>query len=327
MINKIHFDKIIGKKVLVTGGLGFVGHNLVKELVQKYKCDVTIVDNEINSAAAILSDISAAVTILKVSILDIEYKGFLETFDYIFHLACIQIAHSSKDPLLDLQTNAISTLNMLEYLRHSPSSKLQRFVYTSSASVYGNAQNGLCNEKGPTKVLSHYAATKLLGENYTSIYFKQYTIPTTSVRYSNVFGYGQSPKNTYCGVIGKFIDNAFQDKNLFVFGDGQQTRDYTFISDAVDATILAAVHPNALGEVMNVGTGVETSVNKLAEIIIAASKAPLAVEHIPPRDIDNIRRRFTDISLIQDKLNWEPAITIEEGLKKTMDWYISNSIV
>jgi UDP-glucose 4-epimerase len=254
-------------------------------------------------------------------VLDDEIYPLLAQADYIFHLACVQIAHSARDPLLDLHVNAESTLRILEYLRHNKDRiPLQRFVYTSSASVYGSAKNYPSAEEGAMKVLSHYAATKLLGENYTIIYNKQYGISTSSVRYSNIFGYGQTPNNPYCGVMGKFIHNALTGKPLGIIGDGQQTRDYTFITDAIDATILAAVHHHADGEVFNIGTGIEASVNNIAELIQEIIP-DVKIEHLPPRDIDNIRRRVMDIRFIQDKLGWEPVVELREGLSRTIKWY------
>jgi UDP-glucose 4-epimerase len=132
---------------------------------------------------------------------------------------------------------------------------------------------------------------------------------------------GQTPRNPYCGVIGKFIDYALQGKDLTIFGDGQQTRDYTYISDAVDATILAAVHPAALGNVFNIGTGVETTVLQLATLIQSIANANIQIRHLPERDIDNIRRRYMDIEQIHTELGWAPAVTVAEGLKKTIEWY------
>lgn len=314
-------ENIENKNVIVTGGLGFVGHNLVLKLVNDYNCKVTVIDNCLNSTPDVLRSIDGKYTLVSKSVLDDEVYPLFGNTDYIFHLACVQIAHSSKEPLLDLKVNAESTLRILEYIRHNrATSPLQRFVYTSSASVYGSAKNYPSSEEGATKVLSHYAATKLLGENYTIIYNKQYGIPTSSVRYSNVYGYGQSPRNPYCGVMGRFIHNALTGQSLGIIGDGQQTRDYTFITDAVDATILAAIHAHADGEIFNIGTGVEASVNEIAQYI--EKLAPeVTIENFPPRDIDNIRRRVMDISLIQDKLGWEPVVGIKEGIKKTMEWY------
>ncbi len=152
------------------------------------------------------------------------------------------------------------------------------------------------------------------------MYNRNYDIPTSCVRYSNIYGYGQSPNNPYCGVLGKFVHNALTNKKLNIFGDGEQTRDYTFIDDAIDATILAAIHPRALGDLFNVGTSVETSVNNLVDIISSNIKN-LEIEYIQERDIDNIRRRAIDIQKIHQALTWSPKFNIKQGIKKTLDWY------
>lgn len=309
---------IRGKKVLITGGLGFVGHYLAKTLIETYNCDVYILDNLLNSQVSTLRRYTSKFIHINDSVITFDLS-LLDDFEYVFHLACVQIAHSSIDPALDMNTNAGSTLRILEYYRWHQT-KLEKFIYTSSASVYGNAQFGICSESGPNRTLSHYASTKLLGENYTLIYHKLYGIPASSVRYSNVFGYGQSPANAYCGLLGKFIHNALTGESLKIFGDGQQTRDYTFITDAVDATIIAATHPAATGEVFNVGTGIETSVNQIASMLLERFPG-LKIEHLPPRDIDNIRRRYMDINLIQTKLGWEPIVSFDTGLELTIEWY------
>jgi nucleoside-diphosphate-sugar epimerase len=320
MIN--YLEKINNKKVLVTGGLGFVGHNLVVSLLKDYNCKVIVVDNCENSSPKILGDYLSEIEFHKISVLDSE-KLFplLDDVNYIFHLACIQIAASSKEAINDLRVNAESTLNILEYIRHNKPKKLERFVYTSSASVYGSSINNLpARENGSVAPLSHYAATKLLGETYTLLYNKLYDIPVSCVRYSNVYGYGQSPKNPYCGVLGKFIHNVINNQKSLIFGDGTQTRDYTFITDAINATILSAVHPHALGDMFNVGTGTETSVNELYSLI-SKQYPDSELEHIAERDIDNIRRRFVDIEKIHQRLGWTPRMNMEKGIEETINWY------
>lgn len=319
MIN--HYDKINGTKVIVTGGLGFVGHNLVKELVNNYNCEVIVVDDFSNSYPGILGEDENKVTIHQLSVMDYD-KLFplFDDVDYIFHLACKQISSSGKEPLSHLRVNAESTLSMLEYIRNNDLKQLKRFVYTSSTSIYGSSVKLPISENDPTLVLSGYAATKLLGENYTLMYNRNYDLPTSSVRYSNVFGPGQSPTNPYCGVLGKFIHNALTGASLDIFGDGEQTRDYTYIDDAVRATILSAVHPRAYGDVFNVGTSVETSVNDLVDIITKIT-GEKEIKHVPERDIDNIRRRSIDITKIHNHLSWSPRTNVKTGVKLTIDWY------
>lgn len=321
MIN--YYEKIKDKKILVTGGLGFVGHNLVKTLLVEYNCKIVLIDNCANSSEAVLGEDINKVEFHKISVLDTE-KLFplLKDVNYIFHLACKFIDASGSDPIDDLRVNAESTLLLLEYIRFNELPHLERFVYTSSCSVYGSSTRLPISEADATYVLSNYASTKLLGENYTMIYNKTYDIPTSSVRYSNVYGFGQSPRNPYCGVLGKFIHNALTKQKLLIFGDGEQTRDYTFITDAVSATILTAVHPKALGDFFNVGTGTETSVNGLTRII-SENIGDIEIESIAERDIDNIRRRSIDIEKIHQKLGWSPKINIQKGIKLTLEWYKS----
>jgi UDP-glucose 4-epimerase len=320
-MNLKHYERIKGKKVLITGGLGFVGHNLVKTLVRDYRCQVTIVDDCTNSQENVISEIRDKVEYHKISVMDPDrFFPLLTDVNYIFHLACIQIAASGSDPIKDLQVNAQSTLQLLEQLRYGDYPQLERLVYTSSCSVYGSSSRLPVSENDATRVLSNYAATKLLGEHYALIYNRNYSIPVSVVRYSNVYGYGQSPRNPYCGVLGKFVHNALTGHPLSIFGDGEQTRDYTFITDAVDATILAGVHPMAYGDLFNVGTGIETSVNKLVELISDQVKNCVVV-NVPERDIDNIRRRVIDIEKIHQRLGWAPKVGMQKGLQLTMDWY------
>ncbi|MFO7526775.1 MAG: NAD-dependent epimerase/dehydratase family protein [Ignavibacteriaceae bacterium] len=313
-------SRIAGKKVLVTGGLGFVGHNLVKELLN-YDCKITLVDDASNGNESILGEKIQDVEFHKFSVTETDnLYPLLDDVNFVFHLACVQISRSSSAPMYDMEVNAGSTLKILEYYRKNKSANLERFVYTSTASIYGTSKSLPIGESDPVNILSHYAATKYLAENYVNIYNSMYDIPTAVVRYSNVYGYGQSPTNPYCGVLGKFIHNVLTDKPLYIFGDGEQTRDYTFITDAVRATILAATHPRSFGDVFNIGTSVETSVNNLISVL-KLFKPDLVYEHIPERDIDNVRKRSVDISKIHKRLGWLPEVNIMNGLKKTMDWY------
>ncbi len=314
-------SKIQNQKVLVTGGAGFVGHNLVKTLVNQYQCKVIVVDDLSNSSLDLLSDVKDSIEFHKVDVCDsANLFPLFKDVNYIFHLACKQISSSGMEPNVHLRVNAESTLNILEYLRYHELPEFKRFIYTGSTSIYGSSVKLPVNENDAPDVLSNYAATKLLGENYTSMYCRNYDIPVSIVRYSNVYGYGQTPRNPYTGVLGKFVHNALIGETLKIFGDGEQTRDYTFISDAVDATILAAVHPRAYGDVYNVGTSVETSVNRLVELV-SGIVPNVKYESVPERDIDNIRRRSIDISKIHKNLGWAPRFDIKRGIEETIKWY------
>jgi UDP-glucose 4-epimerase len=213
----------------------------------------------------------------------------------------------------------MSTLRLLEWLRREQPAALKRFLYTSSTSIYGNCRHLPADELDPPHILNHYAATKYLGEQYTLLYHMAYGLPTVCVRYSNVYGPGQTTSNPYCGVIGKFLDAAAAGQVLTVHGDGEQTRDYTFVDDVVEATVLAAVSPKAIGDVFNIGTGVETSVNTLAGEIRALFGDGVRIEHVDRRDIDNIRRRALSPEKIRTRLGWTPQVRFRDGIRRTVD--------
>jgi len=237
-------------------------------------------------------------------------------------MAARNIIASTKDPRQDFATNIGGTLNVLLAARDS---KVDRVVYTGSTSIYGNPRTIPINEDDPPVVLSPYAVSKLGGELYCNAFYENYGVPVSVVRYSNVFGIGQRPDNPYCGVIGKFFAAAIDGKPLQVHGDGEQTRDYTYIDDAVDATLLAAIRPRAEGEVFNVGTGIETSVNELALKIGAAVGVEVDIVHLDRRDIDNIRRRVVNIEKARRMLRWSPQVTLATGLARTTAWMRSTS--
>jgi UDP-glucose 4-epimerase len=240
----------------------------------------------------------------------------------VFHLAARNIIASTKNPRDDFATNIGGTLNVLLAARES---KVDRIVYTGSTSIYGNPRSIPINEDDPAVTLSPYAVSKLGGEQYCLAFYESYGLPVSIVRYSNVFGIGQRPDNPYCGVVAKFFDAAIADRPIQVHGDGEQTRDYTYIDDAVDATLLAAIRPRAEGEVFNVGTGIETSVNQLAERIGRAVGRSVEIVHIDRRDIDNIRRRVVNIEKARRMLRWSPQITLTDGLERTAAWMRSSS--
>ncbi len=241
----------------------------------------------------------------------------------VFHMAARNIIASTANPRDDFATNIGGTLNVLLAAREA---RVERVVYTSSTSIYGNPRSIPINEDDGLVPLTPYAVSKLAGEHYCLAFYESYGLPVGVVRYSNVYGEGQRPENPYCGVVAKFMTAAYERRALSIHGDGGQTRDFTFIEDAVEATLLTATHPRAEGEVFNVGTGVETSVNDLVEVISRVTGRPLQTEHIDRRDVDNIRRRVVNIEKIRRMLRWAPQVTLERGIERTIEWFESTGL-
>jgi UDP-glucose 4-epimerase len=303
-----------GRRVLVTGGAGFVGGAVVRRLVRA-GAKVTVLDDLFTGQA---ETVPASAQLVEGSVEDEGLvRELVQQASVVFHLAARNIIASTKDPRTDFNTNIGGTLNVLLAARDSG---LERVVYTGSTSIYGNPRSMPINEDDPVVLLSPYAVSKLGGENYCHAFYENYSVPVAVVRYSNVYGDGQRVDNPYCGVIAKFFDAAYAGRPLQIHGDGQQTRDYTYIDDAVDATLLAGVQPRAEGEVFNVGTGIETSVNELARLVGEACDRPIDIQHIDRRDIDNIRRRVVNIEKARRMLRWSPQVPLNEGLRKTAAW-------
>ncbi|MFI5258489.1 MAG: NAD-dependent epimerase/dehydratase family protein [Candidatus Limnocylindrales bacterium] len=304
-----------GRRVLVTGGAGFVGSALVRRLIES-GARVTVLDDLFTGRR---DAVPTGAELIEGSVTDEQLvRDLVKRHTVVFHLAARNIIASTANPRDDFATNIGGTLNVLLAARDS---NLERVVYTSSASVYGNPRSIPINEDDGLVTLSPYAVSKLAGENYCVAFYESYGLPVAVVRYSNVYGPYQRPENPYCGVVSKFLMAAYAGQPLSVHGDGGQTRDFTFVDDAVDATLLAATHPRAEGEVFNVGTGVETSVNELATAIGRASGRNVLIEHIDRRDIDNIRRRVVNIEKIRRMLRWAPQVTLDRGLDQTVRWF------
>ncbi|GAA4727742.1 NAD-dependent epimerase/dehydratase family protein [Flavisolibacter ginsenosidimutans] len=304
------------KKVLVTGGAGFVGSNLVRTLVQKHGATVTVLDDlftgdERNLAGVKYQFIHGSVE--NKSLVNDCVKGK----DFVFHLASRNIIISNYDPCGDLNVNVIGSYNIFEAcLEHN----VKRVVYSSTSSVYGNPQILPVQEDDPKSFLNFYSASKYSAEVYAKTFYAVFNLPVTVLRYSNIYGDYQTPSNPYCGVIGKFMAAALAGEPLKVHGDGLQTRDYTYINDAVNATIAAAFHPKAIGEDYNIGTGVQTSVLEVAQAVIKLAGSRSVIQHVENRDIDNIRNRCICVAKAMEQFQYRPVFSIEEGLKATLQW-------
>jgi UDP-glucose 4-epimerase len=310
------------KNVLVTGGAGFVGSNLVRRLSEEGAL-VTVLDDLFTGDLSLIEGISR-MTFVRGSVSDFDViEDLVAKADIVFNLAARNIIVSTKRPREDFWVNAGGMLNILIAAKKYG---IERIVYTSSASVYGNARYLPINEDDRIQILNPYAASKLSAENYCMAFFESYDVPVTILRYSNVYGINQSPYNPYCGVISKFFTSALNNEPLQIHGDGEQTRDFTFVDDVVEATMLAALSPKVVGESLNVGTGKETSVKHLANIIIALCQKDVKAVNKDRRDIDNLRRRVLNIEKIRQTLRWIPVTTLEEGLSKTHAWLLSTEV-
>jgi UDP-glucose 4-epimerase len=304
-------------RVLVTGGAGFIGSNLVRRLIRA-GARVTVLDDLFTGRLENLP--REGFEFVRGSVCDAPtVEKLVAASEVVFHAAARNIVVSTRNPREDFETNIGGTLNVLMAAR-AAAARVQRVVYTSSTSVYGNPRYLPINEDDHLSLLTPYAVSKLGGENYCMAFFESYAVPATAVRYSNVYGPGQDPANPYCGVVAKFIDSLFAGRPPVIHGDGEQTRDFTYIDDAVEATVLAAQSDRALGEVFNVGTGVETRVNELASALARIIGVDVVPEHTNRRDVDNIRRRVVNIEKTRRTLRWVPNMTLENGLRETVAW-------
>lgn len=313
-----HLAAFDSTPVLVTGGAGFLGSRLTRALLAA-GARVTVLDDLFTGRVENLPR-DSRLEFVRGSVTDPAIvEKLVREARFVFHLAARNIIASLEDPQADFQANAGGTLNLLMAVRSSGLA-ITRVVYTSSASVYGNCRHLPISEEDGTACLSPYAASKLSAELYCRVFFEQYGLPIATIRYSNVYGIGQSPANPYCGVVAKFFLAAERGDTVVVHGDGLQTRDYTYVDDAIDATLLAGVSARADGEIFNIGTGSETSVLDLVASLNRLYGGTLTVQHSQRRDIDNVRRRVMNIEKIRSRLRWTPSITLDEGLRRTKEW-------
>lgn len=314
-------NKIKGKTVLVTGCAGFIGSFITEALLAK-GAQVLGIDNlntgSLENIKRLLKDKN-----FEFSKADFCNKSKLSKLvdqsNYIYHAAVRGIGLSADNPLLELKVNTEGTLLLLELMRKS---KVKKLVFASSASVYGDTPHMPEKETDSTFPLSPYGVSKLAAERYVITYHRLYNLPVVALRYFNVYGPKQRWDSLYGGVVSIFLYNALHNKPLPVYGDGKQTRDFTYIDDIVRATLSAFENEKAIGNVINISAGKEHTIKELAQVVKKVSgKEDLKIKHIEKRLIDNINRRFGDISLAKKLLNYTPSTNLEQGLKKTYEWW------
>lgn len=305
--------------ILVTGGAGFLGSQLVKRLLPIVGRLFVVDDLSTGNKEQLPS--SEKITFFKGSFDEEEYLDeVLPQVEILYHLACRNLVQSIEDPEEDIRVNLWGGFRLLEKVREK-GKRLKRFVYTSTASVYGEADL-LPTPEQVMKPNFPYAASKLAMEHYCQVYHRLYRVPVVTLRLSNVYGPGQVPTNPYCGVVSKFLEALERREPLTIYGDGEQTRDFTYVEDVMDLLLTAGWDERLIGGIWNVATGVETTVNRLAEQVKEAAGLPdHPLRYLPKREVDQVRRRCLDISRLKKEIGWEPRHSLKEGLRKTYAWW------
>jgi nucleoside-diphosphate-sugar epimerase len=305
-------------RYLVTGGAGFIGSNTVDELVRRGH-GVVVLDDLSSGKEENLADVRGKITFIKGSITDLEMvqKAMLQA-DYVIHLAArTSVPRSVKDPIDTNRINVDGTLNVLVAARDN---KVKRIVFAASSSAYGDTPTLPKSEGMQPIPISPYGVSKYVGELYAQTFGRCYGLENVCLRYFNIFGPRQDPDSPYSGVLSRFATAFLDSTPPVVFGDGAQTRDFTYVDNAVAANILASEAPTASGRTFNIGTGHSVSLNQVLEMLQKISGKTLEAKYEAARDGD-IRDSLADIRLAQESLGYEPSVHFEEGLQRTFAWY------
>jgi len=308
-------------RYLVTGGAGFIGSNTVDELVRRGH-GVVVLDDLSSGKEDNLAEVRSKITFMKGSIIDIEVvqKAMVQA-DYVIHLAArTSVPRSVKDPVDTNRINVDGTLNVLVAARDN---KVKRVVFAASSSAYGDTPTLPKSEDMQPVPISPYGVSKYVGELYAQTFGRCYGLENVCLRYFNIFGPRQDPDSPYSGVLSRFSTAFLDSTPPVVFGDGEQTRDFTYVDNAVAANILACEAPSASGRTFNVGTGQAVSLNQVLQMLEKASGKTLETRYEPAREGD-IRDSLADIRLAKQFLSYQPTVLFEEGLERTYAWYQAN---
>ena len=303
---------------LITGGAGFIGSNIAQTLVSRGE-KVRILDNFATGRLENLSRFRDNVELIEGDIRDLNtVREAVKDVDFVLHQAALpSVARSVQDPLTSNETNVTGTLNLLIACRDA---KVRRFVMASSSSVYGDTPKLPKSEDMPLTPMSPYATSKLAAERYALNFYSLYGLETVALRYFNVFGPHQDPKSQYAAVIPKFITAMLRGESPVVYGDGEQSRDFTFISNVVEANLLACTSERAPGHAMNIACGGRYTLNQLLSMLEHIIGCKANATYTDPRPGD-IKHSHASIELARNVLGYEPKIGFEEGLRRTVGWY------
>jgi UDP-N-acetylglucosamine 4-epimerase len=321
-----HSNDLTKLSFLVTGGAGFVGSNIVEYLLKQGAKKVRVLDNLSQGYIENLEEFNnnPAFEFMEGDITSLDdCRNACDGIDYVTHQAALgSVPRSIKTPEKTNAANVDGFLNMLIAARDA---NVKRFVYASSSSVYGDSPALPKLEQNIGKPLSPYAVSKYVNELYADVFHKCYGMEVIGLRYFNIFGPKQSPKGAYAAVIPLFIQGIFDNEAPYINGDGEQTRDFTFVENAVQANIRAmfATNPKAIGQVYNIAVGDRITINFLFDELARLAGSTLKANHRDDREGD-IRDSLADITKAQELMEYNPLIKVGEGLKKTLDWFTSN---
>jgi nucleoside-diphosphate-sugar epimerase len=310
------------EKMAVTGGAGFIGSNLAEHLLGR-GYSVVVVDNLITgreqNLAGLAESAGGRFQFLKTDINETDQlRRVFGGVSYVFHLAAIpSVARSIDDPAATQASNINGTLSVLTAARDAG---VKRVIAASSSSIYGDDPNLPKKEDRIGRCLSPYALSKFITEEYCRLFYRLYGLETVSLRYFNVFGPKQDPNSEYAAVIPRFSTRLLAGKPPVVYGDGEQTRDFTFVANVIDANWKAATQPGVAGEAFNIGCGARTSLNQLIEKlnVILGSRFEPIYESARKGDV---RHSVADVSKAAGLLGYSPTISLEAGLRRILDWY------
>ncbi len=302
---------------LVTGGAGFIGSHIVEELVQRGE-SVRVLDNLSSGRRENLASVQDKVDFRECDIRDLEaIRPVLEGVDYVIHLAALSsVVRSIEDPVSTTLVNLNGTLHVLLAARDA---QAKRVVMAATAAAYGDNPSLPRVETQVPQPLSPYALTKLAGEYYGQIFHRIFGLEVVALRYFNIFGPRQNPQSPYTGVLSKFIVAYLRGQTPTIFGDGEQSRDFTFVTNVVDATLRACLAPAAPGKVINVGTGRGSTLNQTIALLNQILGVQVTPQYAPPR-VGDVRHSTADISLARTTLSYEPRVSLEDGLRRTVAW-------
>ncbi len=305
-------------RYLVTGGAGFIGSNIVDELVRRGH-KVVVLDDLSAGTESNLADVRGKIDLRVGSITDLAaVQSACNGADYVIHLAArTSVPRSVQDPI---ETNLVNIDGTLHVLVAARDAKVRRIVFAASSSAYGETPMLPKTEAMPADPISPYGITKYVGELYAKVFGRVYGLENASVRYFNVFGPRQDPSSQYSGVLSRFMLAVIAGQQPVVYGDGEQSRDFTFIENIVDETLRACEAPGASGMVFNGGTGARITLNQVLKLLEKISGKKIQAKYEPPRTGD-IRDSQADISLAQKVLGYKPLVQFEEGLQRTWQWY------